>query len=90
MMDWQVPTLAEVLEARRRITPHLRSTPLYSYGGLHELVDAEVFVKHENHQPPMNARRAHPRLRRGRGRRALPCALRADAARRRYAARLLA
>jgi threonine dehydratase len=46
-----VPTLADVLEARLRISPHLRPTPLYSYPGLDELLGAEVFVKHENHQP---------------------------------------
>ena len=50
-MDANVPTLADVLEARRRIAPHLRPTPLYSYGSLNELVGADVFVKHENHQP---------------------------------------
>jgi threonine dehydratase len=50
-MEWQVPTLADVLEARLRIAPHLRRTPLYGYAALDELVDAEVFVKHENHQP---------------------------------------
>jgi threonine dehydratase len=50
-MDWRVPTLADVLEARRRISPHLRPTPLYSYAPLNDLLDAEVFVKHENHQP---------------------------------------
>ena len=50
-MDWPTITLADVLEARRRIRPHLRPTPLYSYGGLDELVGAEVWVKHENHQP---------------------------------------
>jgi threonine dehydratase len=50
-MDWRVPTLADVLEARRRISPHLRPTPLYSYSALNDLLDAEVFVKHENHQP---------------------------------------
>jgi threonine dehydratase len=50
-MDWRVPTLADVLEARRRISPHLRPTPLYSYAALNDLLDAEVFVKHENHQP---------------------------------------
>ncbi len=46
-----MPTLADVLEARRRIAPHLRPTPLYSYVALDELLGAEVFVKHENHQP---------------------------------------
>jgi threonine dehydratase len=50
-MEWQAPTLADVLEARRRISPYLRPTPLYGYGGLDELLGAEVFVKHENHQP---------------------------------------
>ena len=50
-MEWQVPTLADVLEARRRIAPHLRPTPLYGYATLDELLGAEVVVKHENHQP---------------------------------------
>jgi threonine dehydratase len=50
-MDWQTPTLTDVLEARRRIAPHLRPTPLYGYAGLDDLLGAEVFVKHENHQP---------------------------------------
>jgi threonine dehydratase len=50
-MEWQVPTLADVLEARRSIAPHLRPTPLYGYASLDELLGTEVFVKHENHQP---------------------------------------
>jgi threonine dehydratase len=50
-MDWQVPTLADVLEARRRISPYLGATPLYGYATLNDLVGTEVFVKHENHQP---------------------------------------
>jgi threonine dehydratase len=50
-MDWHVPTLRDVLEARRRISPYLRPTPLYRYAALDELLGAEVFVKHENHQP---------------------------------------
>jgi threonine dehydratase len=50
-MDLTVPTLADVLDARRRIAPYLRPTPLYGYGALDEVVGAEVFVKHENHQP---------------------------------------
>ena len=48
---WHVPTLADVLEARRRISPYLPPTPLYAYAGLEELLGAQVFVKHENHQP---------------------------------------
>lgn len=50
-MEWHLPTLADVLEARRRISAHLRPTPLYGYASLNELLGAEVFVKHENHQP---------------------------------------
>jgi threonine dehydratase len=51
MTQWPEPTLADVLEARRRISPHLRPTPLFGYAALNDLVDAKVFVKHENHQP---------------------------------------
>jgi threonine dehydratase len=50
-MEWQVPTLADVLEARRRISPHLPPTPLFDYPPLNELLGAELFIKHENHQP---------------------------------------
>ena len=50
-MQWCVPTLGDVLQARRRIAPHLRPTPLFRYPTLDELLGAEVFVKHENHQP---------------------------------------
>ena len=45
------PTFADVLKARRQIRPYLRPTPLYSYPALDKLVGAEVWVKHENHQP---------------------------------------
>jgi threonine dehydratase len=45
------PTYEDVLAARERIAPHLRPTPLYHYPALSELVGAEVWVKHENHQP---------------------------------------
>jgi threonine dehydratase len=47
----EIPTLADVEEARRRIAPHLPPTPLYEHGALSEVVGAEVFVKHENHLP---------------------------------------
>jgi threonine dehydratase len=50
-MEWESPTLADVYEARLRIAPHLRPTPLYGYPALDELVGTEVVVKHENHQP---------------------------------------
>ena len=31
-MEWQPPTLADVLETRLRIAAHLRPTPLFGYG----------------------------------------------------------
>jgi threonine dehydratase len=49
--EWREPTLPDVLEARRRISAYLRPTPLFRYAALDELLDAEVYVKHENHQP---------------------------------------
>ena len=45
--DW----IELVLEARLRIAPYLKPTPLYHYPLLSELVGAKVFVKHENYQP---------------------------------------
>jgi threonine dehydratase len=50
-MSSPLPTIADVLEARRTIAPYLRPTPLYHYPMLDELLGAEVFVKHENYQP---------------------------------------
>ena len=50
-MEGQIPTLSDVLSARRQIAPYLRPTPLYAYPALSELVGAETWVKHENHQP---------------------------------------
>jgi threonine dehydratase len=46
-----VPDLADVLAARQRIAPYLRPTPLYRYPTLDALTGAQVWVKHENHQP---------------------------------------
>jgi threonine dehydratase len=50
-VDWPPITLGDVLDARRQIRPYLRETALHSYPALNELLDAEVWVKHENHQP---------------------------------------
>ena len=44
------PTLLDILEARRRIESHVVRTPLHHYLSLDKLLDAEVYVKHENHQ----------------------------------------
>jgi threonine dehydratase len=46
-----VPRFGDVLEAKHRIAPYLQPTALRRYTALDELLDAEVLVKHENHQP---------------------------------------
>jgi len=43
--------LADVLAARRRIRPHLSQTAFRTYPALTDAVGAEVWVKHENHNP---------------------------------------
>ncbi len=45
------PTLADVLAARRRIERHLPPTAFRPYPALSQDVGAEVWVKHENHNP---------------------------------------
>lgn len=50
-MKWERPTFKDVLEARSIIKRYLPETPLYSYPQLNKLLEAEVYVKHENHLP---------------------------------------
>ena len=45
------PSLVETLRARTTIRPHLTPTPLRRYESLCRLMGAEVWVKHENHNP---------------------------------------
>jgi threonine dehydratase len=45
------PTLADDLAASKRIGPYLRPTALHRYPALDALAGAELWVKHENHQP---------------------------------------
>jgi threonine dehydratase len=47
----QFPEFRDVLAAQKRIQPYLPRTPLYSYPAINTLIGAEVFIKHENHQP---------------------------------------
>src|SRR5574337_415080 len=47
----RLPTFTDVLLARQTIAPYLRPTPLYSYQSLSDEIGAQVWVKHENHQP---------------------------------------
>lgn len=46
-----LPTFVDVLRARRTLSPYLKPTPLYHYKSLDAIVGAEVWLKHENHQP---------------------------------------
>ena len=45
------PCFENVLKAGERVYRFLSKTPLYRYPGLSRLLGAEVYVKHENHQP---------------------------------------
>ncbi len=47
----EIPTFHDVVRARQQISPYLKRTPLQSYPALNALLDAELYVKHENHQP---------------------------------------
>jgi len=50
-LDTIVPTLSDVLKAKRIISAYLPRTPLIKYDNLSDLLSAEVYVKHENHLP---------------------------------------
>lgn len=45
------PAFKDVLEARSLIKDYLPRTPLYSYPQVNQLLDARVYIKHENHLP---------------------------------------
>lgn len=46
-----LPTFHDILRAQKTIRPYLAPTPLYHYPMLDKLLNAEVYVKHENYQP---------------------------------------
>ena len=46
-----LPTLQDVIKAQKIVYQYLRPTPLFRYPGLERLLGAEVWLKHENHQP---------------------------------------
>ena len=50
LSDLPEPTIKDVFEARRRISSQVHRTPLRRYPILCELLDADVWVKHENMQ----------------------------------------
>src|ERR1035437_393698 len=51
MTNQEMPTLHDVIAARPHVYRYLKPTPLYRYFGLSNLLGANVWVKHENHQP---------------------------------------
>lgn len=50
-MKIERPSFKDVLEARSIIKEYLPRTPLYSYPQLNQLLDAKVYIKHENYLP---------------------------------------
>lgn len=46
-----LPTFHDIVRAQKTIRPYLAPTPLHHYPLLDQLLDAEVYVKHENYQP---------------------------------------
>ncbi len=46
-----IPSLVDILTARKNVYRYLKPTPLYHYPGLSEQVQTELWVKHENHNP---------------------------------------
>jgi threonine dehydratase len=45
------PTFQDILKAKRVVGRYLRSTPLFHYPSLDLMLNCQVWVKHENHQP---------------------------------------
>ncbi len=46
-----IPTLRHVIAAKKHVYAHLKPTALHPYSGLSHLINAQVWVKHENHLP---------------------------------------
>jgi threonine dehydratase len=49
--SFSLPTFQDILLAHKTILPYLSPTPLYEYPALNHLLDAQLYVKHENYQP---------------------------------------
>ncbi len=47
----QAPTLRDVYRAKKTIGPHIPRTPLHFSAGLSDLLEAEVYLKHEEYLP---------------------------------------
>ena len=46
-----MPTIRDVYKAKKTIAPHLPRTPLTYSAGLSNLLDAEIYLKHDEHLP---------------------------------------
>ena len=46
-----IPTLRDIYQARATIAPYISRTPLTYAAALSEALDAEVYLKHEEHLP---------------------------------------
>src|SRR2546423_14994041 len=51
MAELREPTFTAVLDAAGKFRPYLQPPPLRRYAALDRLVGAELYVKHENHNP---------------------------------------
>jgi len=47
----EAPTLRDVYQAKKTIAPHIPRTPLHYSTGLSEMLEAEVYLKHEEYLP---------------------------------------
>ena len=47
----EAPTLRDVYRAKKTIAPHIARTPLHYSAGLSEMLEAEVYLKHEEYLP---------------------------------------
>mgnify|MGYP003325489846 FL=1 len=45
------PTLRDVYQAKKTIAPHMSRTALHYSSGLSDMLDAEVYLKHEEYLP---------------------------------------
>ena len=51
MLEQPGITFSDILQARLTIAPYLSPTPLFHYPMLDALLDAQIYIKHENYQP---------------------------------------
>ena len=47
----KLPTIRDVYRAKKTIAPHIPRTPLHFSAGLSDLLDAQVYLKHDEQLP---------------------------------------